>query len=160
MKNRKTLVYLIAFTTPLVLTLLVATNVDGTSAKQKVQKMPLEKINDHVTYETLKAAPEGAQPAQQGKIAVVHYTGWLNKGDDTPAATPFDSSVTRGTPFEFPLGAGYVIQGWDLGVSKMKVGQKIRLYIDPEYGYGSRGAGRVIPPNAKLIFDVELIAVR
>src|SRR6185437_2167166 len=89
-----------------------------------------------------------------GKTASVHYTGWLENGKK------FDSSVDRGQPFSFPLGAGRVIKGWDEGVQGMKVGGKRKLTIPSDLGYGSRGAGGVIPPNATLIFDVELLAVR
>jgi FKBP-type peptidyl-prolyl cis-trans isomerase len=98
-------------------------------------------------------AGTGASP-NPGQVAVVHYTGWLTNG------TKFDSSVDRGQPFEFPLGAGRVIKGWDEGVATMKVGGKRKLTIPPELGYGARGAGGVIPPNATLIFDVELLAIK
>jgi FKBP-type peptidyl-prolyl cis-trans isomerase len=89
-----------------------------------------------------------------GKTTTVHYTGWLTNGQK------FDSSSDRGQPFSFPLGAGRVIKGWDEGVQGMKVGGKRKLTIPAELGYGSRGAGGVIPPNATLIFDVELLGVR
>mgnify|MGYP002636260680 CR=1 FL=1 len=98
--------------------------------------------------------------AVSGKVVYVHYTGWLfdakavnNRGNQ------FDSSRSRG-PFSFPLGAGRVIRGWDEGVAGMKVGGKRTLLIPSELGYGARGAGGVIPPNAKLLFDVELLDVR
>lgn len=92
--------------------------------------------------------------AVAGKTATVHYTGWLTNGKK------FDSSVDRGQPFSFPLGAGRVIKGWDEGVQGMKVGGKRKLTIPSDLGYGARGAGGVIPPNATLVFDVELLGVR
>ena len=95
---------------------------------------------------------EGAE-AQSGRTVSVHYTGWLTNG------SKFDSSVDRNEPFDFPLGRGYVIRGWDEGVAGMKVGGKRKLTIPPELGYGARGAGGVIPPNATLVFEVELLAV-
>ncbi len=98
--------------------------------------------------------------AKAGQKVSVHYTGWLY---DPEAAdnhgTKFDSSVDRGQPFQFPLGGGRVIKGWDQGVAGMKVGGKRTLIIPPAMAYGARGAGRVIPPNATLIFDVELLGV-
>ena len=92
--------------------------------------------------------------AVAGKTTSVHYTGWLENGKK------FDSSVDRGQPFAFPLGAGRVIKGWDEGVQGMKVGGKRKLTVPSDLGYGSRGAGGVIPPNATLIFDVELLGVQ
>jgi FKBP-type peptidyl-prolyl cis-trans isomerase FkpA len=99
--------------------------------------------------------------ALKGKVAVVHYTGWLYD----PAAAEkkgrkFDSSVDRGQPFSFPVGAGRVIRGWDEGVVGMRVGGRRTLVIPPDMGYGSRGAGGVIPPDATLLFEVELLEVR
>ena len=107
-------------------------------------------------YEELQAGT-GAE-ALSGKTVVVHYTGWLNEGGKP--GQKFDSSVDRGSPFSFPLGAGRVIKGWDEGVAGMKVGDKRRLLIPSALGYGARGAGGVIPPNADLIFDVELLDVK
>lgn len=95
--------------------------------------------------------------ARPGMVKV-HYTGWLyDPGRPDGRGKKFDSSVDRGTPFEFHLGAGQVIAGWDQGVAGMKVGGKRTLVIPPHLGYGQRGAGGVIPPNATLLFDVELI---
>lgn len=91
--------------------------------------------------------------AKRGSNVKVHYTGWLKDGKK------FDSSYDRGTPFEFKLGRGEVIQGWDRGVIGMKEGGKRKLIIPPELGYGARGAGNVIPPNATLIFEIELLGV-
>ena len=99
----------------------------------------------------------GATP-KAGQTAVVHYTGWLYQ--DGAKGKKFDSSVDRGQPFEFPVGQRRVIAGWDEGVASMKVGGKRTLIIPPELGYGARGAGGVIPPNATLIFDVELRDVK
>ncbi len=91
--------------------------------------------------------------AVRGKTVEVHYTGWLTDG------TKFDSSVDRNEPFRFRLGAGEVIEGWDRGVAGMKVGGKRKLTLPPELGYGARGAPPSIPPNATLVFEVELLSV-
>jgi peptidylprolyl isomerase len=100
----------------------------------------------------------GAAPAR-GQRCVVHYTGWLNDGRDRHGKK-FDSSVDRGKPFPFPVGVAYVIKGWDEGVAGMKVGGKRTLFIPSYLGYGPKGAGGDIPPNADLIFDVELISLQ
>jgi len=104
-----------------------------------------------LTIEDLSVG-EGAE-AVAGKHVTVHYTGWLTDG------TKFDSSLDRNDPFDFPLGRGHVIRGWDEGVAGMKVGGRRKLTIPPEMGYGARGAGGVIPPNATLVFEVELLGV-
>ena len=126
-----------------------------------------------ITFATAKAQPvmttpsglkiidvkpgTGASP-KTGQTCVMHYTGWLY--ENSAKGKKFDSSVDRGQPFEFKIGMGQVIAGWDEGVATMKVGGKRTLIIPPELGYGSRGAGGVIPPNATLIFEVELLDVK
>ncbi|MBI3186741.1 MAG: FKBP-type peptidyl-prolyl cis-trans isomerase [Gammaproteobacteria bacterium] len=96
----------------------------------------------------------GGDEAVAGKTIIVHYTGWLADG------SKFDSSKDRNDPFRFKLGAGQVIRGWDEGFSGMKIGGKRKLTIPPEMGYGARGAGGVIPPNAVLVFEVELLDIK
>ena len=98
--------------------------------------------------------PGQGDEAKTGSVVAVHYTGWLENG------TKFDSSRDRNVPFKFKLGIGQVIKGWDEGVEGMKVGGKRRLMIPPALGYGARGAGGVIPPNADLVFEVELLEVK
>ncbi|UCC15718.1 MAG: FKBP-type peptidyl-prolyl cis-trans isomerase [Gammaproteobacteria bacterium] len=105
------------------------------------------------------AEGEGAAIAA-GSVAVVHYTGWLyDPAAEDGKGKKFDSSVDRGKPFSFPLGAGRVIKGWDEGVAGMKVGGKRRLVIPAHMAYGERGAGGAIPPGATLVFDVELLGI-
>jgi len=103
-------------------------------------------------YEDLQ--PGTGDAAKAGNSVDVHYTGWLTNG------TKFDSSLDRGQPFTFKLGAGMVIKGWDEGVAGMQVGGKRKLTIPPALGYGARGAGGVIPPNAELVFEVELLKIK
>ena len=98
------------------------------------------------------------QTPKPGQICVMHYTGWLYSNG--VKGKKFDSSVDRNEPFEFPIGRGRVIKGWDEGVATMKVGGKRTLIIPPTLGYGERGAGGIIPPNAVLMFDVELLGVK
>ena len=105
-----------------------------------------------VKIENLKVGT--GDEAKKGDTVEVHYTGWLTDGKK------FDSSVDRGQPFSFKLGAGDVIKGWDEGVAGMKVGGKRKLTIPPELGYGDKGSGKVIPPKATLIFEVELLKVK
>lgn len=103
---------------------------------------------------------DGAE-AKAGQMVAVHYTGWLyDENAPDKHGAKFDSSRDRGQPFQFPLGGGRVIKGWDEGVQGMKVGGQRTLIIPPEMGYGARGAGGVIPPNATLVFDVELLNVQ
>jgi FKBP-type peptidyl-prolyl cis-trans isomerase len=114
-------------------------------------------MTEHTTDSGLKIEElnigEGEQ-AEKGQTVVVHYTGWLENG------TKFDSSLDRNTPFDFSLGAGQVIKGWDEGVAGMQVGGKRKLTIPSGLAYGSRGAGGVIPADATLIFEVELLELR
>ena len=106
-------------------------------------------------------APGTGAEASAGQVVRVHYTGWLYNADAGDHKGPkFDSSKDRNEPFEFGLGAGEVIRGWDEGVKGMKVGGKRTLIIPADMGYGARGAGGVIPPNATLLFDVELLDVK
>jgi peptidylprolyl isomerase len=118
--------------------------------QEKTEKT--EKTASGLQYTDTKVGT-GASP-QAGQTAVVHYTGWLMDGKK------FDSSKDRGQPFQFVLGRGQVIKGWDEGVATMKVGGTRTLIVPPELGYGARGAGGVIPPNATLKFDVELLEIR
>jgi FKBP-type peptidyl-prolyl cis-trans isomerase FkpA len=118
--------------------------------------MPITTTNSGLQYED---TIEGSGPeAKAGQYVTVHYTGWL-RNDDGSQGAKFDSSKDRNDPFQFPLGAGHVIKGWDEGVQGMKVGGARRLIIPAALGYGARGAGGVIPPNATLIFDVELLGL-
>ncbi len=121
------------------------------AAEAKVIEMP-----DGLKYTDNKVG-DGATATSGSKVSV-HYTGWLYK--DGAKGAKFDSSLDRGQPFDFTLGAHQVIQGWDEGVAGMKVGGERTLIIPPELGYGARGAGGVIPPNATLMFDVQLLKVQ
>jgi peptidylprolyl isomerase len=136
----------------LALAIIAATAASARSdAANQVIEMP-----DGLKYTDTKAG-EGAVATAGAKVSV-HYTGWLY--NDGKKGAKFDSSLDRGEPFDFTLGAHQVIAGWDEGVAGMKVGGKRTLIIPPELGYGARGAGGVIPPNATLTFDVELLKVQ
>ena len=131
----------------------------ATSAPAQVEAQPEAKVFTQASG--LKIADikvgTGASP-KTGQICVMHYTGWLYQNGQKGAK--FDSSVDRGQPFEFPIGTGRVIKGWDEGVATMKVGGRRTLIIPADLGYGARGAGGSIPPYSTLIFEVELLAVK
>lgn len=135
----------------------VADDVKPTPAPEAEKSEPkMKSTPSGLQYSDIKEGT-GASP-KSGQICVMDYTGWL--WENGAKGKKFDSSVDRGTPFEFPIGQGRVIKGWDEGVATMKVGGKRMLLIPAQLGYGSRGAGGVIPPNATLLFEVELIAVK
>jgi FKBP-type peptidyl-prolyl cis-trans isomerase FkpA len=118
---------------------------------------PLAPVTELERIDLVKGAGEGVT---SGQVAVVHYTGWLyDPAADDFKGKKFDSSRDRGEPFRFTLGAGGVIKGWEEGVQGMQVGGKRRLIVPASLGYGERGAGRVIPPNAPLLFEIELLAI-
>jgi peptidylprolyl isomerase len=116
----------------------------------------MDKTASGLQYEDTKAGSGGSP--KTGQTCVMHYTGWLWQNGSK--GTKFDSSLDRGRPFEFALGRGMVIKGWDEGVASMQIGGQRTLLIPPELGYGARGAGGVIPANATLLFEVELLAVK
>ena len=124
--------------------------------KDKKEEKKMTKTDSGLQYRDVKEGT-GEKP-KKGQTCVVHYTGWLWVED--AKGKKFDSSKDRGEPFDFPVGEGRVIKGWDEGVAGMKVGGKRELIIPPDLGYGDRGAGGVIPPNATLFFEVELLEVR
>jgi len=124
--------------------------------QEGTRTMTRQKTNSGLEYEVITEGT-GESP-KKGQHVTVHYTGWLEEGGKP--GKKFDSSVDRGEPFTFVIGVGQVIKGWDEGVMGMKVGEKRRLIIPAELGYGARGAGGVIPPNATLIFDVELLGIK
>ncbi len=126
------------------------------ATKEATKEKKMEKTASGLQYEDTVVGT-GASP-KTGQTCVMHYTGWL--WENGAKGRKFDSSVDRGRPFEFQIGRGMVIKGWDEGVATMKVGGKRTLLIPPDLGYGSRGAGGVIPPNATLVFDVELLGIK
>jgi FKBP-type peptidyl-prolyl cis-trans isomerase len=141
------------------LALLLTAGVLSTTACSEQALPPMEASKVTELAKTDIKAGEGAE-AKPGQRVSVHYTGWLyDEAAPEHKGAKFDSSRDRGMPFEFPLGAGQVIQGWDQGVQGMKVGGRRTLVIPPQLGYGAHGAGNVIPPNATLVFDVELLGV-
>lgn len=133
---------------------------EGTAAAQAATG-PAEEV-EIVPGLTMKKLANGhGRAAVAGDLASVHYTGWLYDSNAADGrGTKFDSSVDRGQPFQFPLGAGRVIRGWDEGVAGMLIGEKRELKIAPELGYGNRGAGSAIPPGATLLFEVELLGLQ
>ena len=143
---------------PLLLVIVLAMSACGSSsppnsnAEVNMESNPTETTPSGLQYTDLTVG--AGDPAQPGSTVSVHYTGWLLDG------TKFDSSVDRATPFEFVLGRGMVIAGWDEGVSTMNIGGKRELIIPPNLAYGDRGAGGVIPPGATLKFEVELLGQR
>ena len=141
------------------LALLLAGGIFSTTGCSEQATTKMETSNMTELIKTDHKIGEG-ELAITGKQVVVHYTGWLyDEAAPEKRGKQFDSSHDRGQPFDFPLGAGHVIKGWDQGVEGMKVGGQRTLVIPANLGYGARGAGGVIPPNAKLVFDVELLAV-
>jgi len=141
--------------------LLLGTLLTACTDTSDIKKVTMDEPSSQITSLIKDDVKVGTgDEAKEGQTVSVHYTGWLYD----PAAADkhgkqFDSSRTRGTPFKFPLGGGRVIKGWDQGVAGMKVGGQRTLTIPSSMGYGSRGAGGSIPPNATLIFDVELLGV-
>jgi FKBP-type peptidyl-prolyl cis-trans isomerase len=137
---------------------------DQKKVKQPGKQMTTKRVTlpSKLQYEVISESKDSqAKSPARGTVVTVHYTGWLADKDGNPITDKkFDSSVDRGTPFQFVIGVGQVIKGWDEGVMDMKVGEKRRLIIPADLGYGTRGAGAAIPPNATLVFDVELLNVR
>ena len=125
--------------------------------KHYMNQVTKQSLGNGLSYIILKAAPADAQKPESGDLANVHYTGWIDENGNP--GKMFDSSVERGEPFTFPVGVGYVIKGWDTAVLDMALGEQRRVFIPSNLGYGARGAGAAIPPNANLIFDIELISI-
>ncbi len=135
----------------------------NTTQKPSKEEIPMSQNTNRQTtasglsFIITKPAPADAKKAEPGDIVNVHYTGWID--DNGMPGRMFDSSVERGEPLTFPIGVGYVIKGWDEAVLDMQVGEKRRIFIPSNLGYGARGAGAAIPPNANLIFDVEFLSI-
>ncbi|WP_337174806.1 FKBP-type peptidyl-prolyl cis-trans isomerase [Paludisphaera sp.] len=127
----------------------------GQDSGKKAEEKPMTKTESGLEYRDTKEG-DGASP-KRGQTCRMHYTGWL--WENGKKGKKFDSSVDRGEPFEFTLGVGQVIKGWDEGVASMKVGGKRELLIPPSLGYGARNVGGVIPANSTLMFEVELLGV-
>jgi len=140
---------------PLVLSGILLIVLVSRADEEKKDTSKMEKTGSGLKYEDVVVGT-GPQP-KPGQTCVMHYTGWL--WVNGAKGQKFDSSIDRGKPFKFPIGQGRVIKGWDEGVATMKVGGKRNLLIPPALGYGSRGAGGVIPPDATLFFEVELLGV-
>ena len=136
-------------------------NIDLASAESQISQKEI-KLEKNITTLVIKDTVLGnGRQAEKGLTVTVHYSGWLYDSNQKDGkGKKFDSSLDRNDPFVFNLGAGQVIRGWDDGVDGMKIHGKRTLIIPPDMGYGSRGAGGVIPPNATLIFDVELLGVK
>lgn len=146
------------FASALLLAMFATSGCSADSKPQKQEKIAMSDITELVKKDTVVGEGREAEP---GFNVTVHYTGWLyDPSKPDGKGTKFDSSVDRGDPFVFFLGGGQVIRGWDEGFAGMKIGGKRTLIIPPEYGYGARGAGGVIPPNATLVFDVELLGIK
>lgn len=151
-KNSKTTITKVSIAA---LSLLLTSCMDSKNNDKRKASMAIQETASGLKYEVLNEGTGDSPKA--GQVVTVHYTGWLD--ENGKPGTKFDSSVDRAQPFQFVIGVGQVIKGWDEGVLGMKVGEKRRLIIPAELGYGARGAGAAIPPNATLIFDVELLKV-
>jgi peptidylprolyl isomerase len=145
---------LVATLTALILTSMVPMVSDDSASAQSAAKP----VTTSSGLQMIDTKPGTGATPRAGQTVTVHYTGWLY--ENGKKGKKFDSSVDRNEPFEFPIGQGRVIRGWDEGVGSMKVGGKRTLIIPPQLGYGARGAGGAIPPNATLIFDVELLGLK
>lgn len=141
----------------LLISLLSGCSCESDKKKETAPEMKRMKTDSGLEYIVLQEPKADAQAPTKGQVVSVHYTGWLDENGEK--GKKFDSSVDRGQPLQFLAGAGQVIKGWDEAILDMKVGEKRTIIIPAHLGYGDRGVGGVIPPNATLIFDVELVAV-